>query len=114
MLPKPDFGVGSSHGNRHRDRGHMGNAEPSAVRAARFMPRARQAADPRGHGWIVRDLPTRRRLARPSAAPRIGPGVDPAPRRAVSAGCIEATPVVWKGVIYLGTRSGFFFAIGDK
>lgn len=29
-------------------------------------------------------------------------------------GCIEATPVVWKGVIYLGTRSGKFFAIGDR
>jgi outer membrane protein assembly factor BamB len=29
-------------------------------------------------------------------------------------GCIEATPAVWKGVIYLGTRSGHFFAIGDK
>lgn len=29
-------------------------------------------------------------------------------------GCIEATPVVWKGRIYLGTRSGYFFAIGDK
>jgi len=29
-------------------------------------------------------------------------------------GCIEATPAVWKGRIYLGTRSGKFFAIGDK
>ena len=30
------------------------------------------------------------------------------------AGCIEATPAVWKGRIYLGTRSGYFFALGDK
>ncbi len=28
-------------------------------------------------------------------------------------GCIESTPTVWKGRIYLGTRSGKFFAIGD-
>lgn len=28
-------------------------------------------------------------------------------------GCIESTPVVWKGRIYLGTRGGQFFAIGD-
>lgn len=28
-------------------------------------------------------------------------------------GCIESTPAVWKGRIYLGTRSGYFFAIGD-
>jgi len=27
--------------------------------------------------------------------------------------CIEATPVVWKGRIYVGTRGGFEFAIGD-
>lgn len=29
-------------------------------------------------------------------------------------GCIESTPAVWKGRIYLGTRSGKFFAIGDR
>jgi outer membrane protein assembly factor BamB len=28
-------------------------------------------------------------------------------------GCIESTPAVWKGRIYVGTRSGRFFAIGD-
>jgi len=28
-------------------------------------------------------------------------------------GCIESTPVVWKGRIYLGTRSGQFVAVGD-
>ncbi len=27
--------------------------------------------------------------------------------------CIEATPAVWKGRIYVGTRGGFEFAIGD-
>ncbi len=27
--------------------------------------------------------------------------------------CIEATPAVWKGVIYVGTRDGYFYAIGD-
>ena len=27
--------------------------------------------------------------------------------------CIEATPAVWKGRIYVGTRGGFAFAIGD-
>ncbi len=28
-------------------------------------------------------------------------------------GCIESTPAVWKGRIYVGTRAGQFFAIGD-
>lgn len=27
-------------------------------------------------------------------------------------GCIESTPVVWKGRIYVGTRGGFFHALG--
>jgi outer membrane protein assembly factor BamB len=34
-------------------------------------------------------------------------------RLQLPAGCIEATPAVWKSVIYLGTRSGYFLAIGD-
>lgn len=29
-------------------------------------------------------------------------------------GCIESTPVVWKGRIYIGTRGGFFHALGDR
>ena len=28
-------------------------------------------------------------------------------------GCIESTPAVWKGRIYVGTRGGRFYAIGD-
>jgi outer membrane protein assembly factor BamB len=28
-------------------------------------------------------------------------------------GCIEATPAVWKGRIYIGTRAGHLFVIGD-
>ena len=28
-------------------------------------------------------------------------------------GCIESTPTVWQGRIYLGTRAGGFYAIGD-
>ena len=28
-------------------------------------------------------------------------------------GCIESTPAVWKGRLYVGTRAGRFFAIGD-
>ena len=28
-------------------------------------------------------------------------------------GCIESTPTVWKGRIYVGTRSGQFLAVGD-
>ena len=28
-------------------------------------------------------------------------------------GCIESTPAVWDGRIYLGTRAGRFWAIGD-
>ena len=28
-------------------------------------------------------------------------------------GCIESTPAVWDGAIYLGTRGGTFFALRD-
>ena len=28
-------------------------------------------------------------------------------------GCIEATPAVWNGTIYVGTRGGKFFALSD-
>lgn len=28
-------------------------------------------------------------------------------------GCIESTPAVWKGRIYVGTKSGFFLSVGD-
>jgi outer membrane protein assembly factor BamB len=28
-------------------------------------------------------------------------------------GCIESTPAVWQGRIFVGTRAGRFFAIGD-
>jgi outer membrane protein assembly factor BamB len=28
-------------------------------------------------------------------------------------GCIESTPAVWNGRIYVGTRGGAFFALGD-
>ncbi|MFQ5517380.1 MAG: PQQ-binding-like beta-propeller repeat protein, partial [Acidimicrobiia bacterium] len=29
------------------------------------------------------------------------------------AGCIESTPAIWKGRIYVGDRAGFFYAFGD-
>jgi outer membrane protein assembly factor BamB len=29
-------------------------------------------------------------------------------------GCIEATPAVWKGMIFVGTRAGGMYAIGDR
>ncbi|MBD0283100.1 MAG: PQQ-binding-like beta-propeller repeat protein [Thermoleophilaceae bacterium] len=29
-------------------------------------------------------------------------------------GCIEATPAVWKGMIFVGTRAGAMYAIGDR
>jgi outer membrane protein assembly factor BamB len=32
----------------------------------------------------------------------------------VDGGCIESTPAVWEGMIYLGTRSGGFYGIGDR
>ena len=31
-----------------------------------------------------------------------------------SAGCIESTPAVWDGVLYVGSRDGGFYAIGDR
>ncbi len=42
------------------------------------------------------------------------PGVDPKELWTVTlGGCIESTPAVWKGRIYVGTRAGHVFAIGD-
>lgn len=29
-------------------------------------------------------------------------------------GCIESTPVVWRGRIYVGSRGGYFHAVGDR
>jgi outer membrane protein assembly factor BamB len=29
-------------------------------------------------------------------------------------GCIESTPIVWKGSIYVGSRDGGFYALGDE
>ena len=31
-----------------------------------------------------------------------------------ASGCIESTPVVWKGTIYVGSRDGRFYAFGEK
>jgi hypothetical protein len=43
------------------------------------------------------------------------PGADPPELWSVElGGCIESTPAVWKGRIYVGTRAGRFFAIGDR
>jgi len=28
-------------------------------------------------------------------------------------GCIESTPAVWKGRIYVGTRGGYMYALSD-
>ncbi len=33
---------------------------------------------------------------------------------AVSQGCIESTPAMWNGRLYVGSRDGFFYAIGDR
>jgi outer membrane protein assembly factor BamB len=42
------------------------------------------------------------------------PGTDPEELWTVElGGCIESTPAVWQGRIYVGTRAGRFFAIGD-
>jgi outer membrane protein assembly factor BamB len=59
-------------------------------------------ADCRGtiHAWDVRDPdhvpPLRWEFHLPSGA------------------CIESTPAVWKGRLYVGARDGFFYAIGDR
>ena len=31
----------------------------------------------------------------------------------ISDGCIESTPVVWNGNLYVGSRDGYFYAIGE-
>ncbi|NNL47876.1 MAG: PQQ-binding-like beta-propeller repeat protein, partial [Acidimicrobiia bacterium] len=42
---------------------------------------------------------------------------DPRSPRTVSqfdlnSGCIESTPTIWKGTIYVGARDGYFYAFG--
>jgi outer membrane protein assembly factor BamB len=32
---------------------------------------------------------------------------------AVGSGCIESTPAVWEGRLYVGSRDGFFYALGE-
>ena len=49
----------------------------------------------------------------------LGPAGDrvepPTPRWTVElGGCIESTPAVWDGRIFVGTRTGEFYAIGDR
>jgi outer membrane protein assembly factor BamB len=43
-----------------------------------------------------------------------GPQAPPAHRWSfrIGGGCIESTPAVWQGVVYVGTRAGAFHAIG--
>jgi outer membrane protein assembly factor BamB len=42
------------------------------------------------------------------------PRVQPAERWSVTiGGCIESTPAVWEGRIFVGTRGGRFFSLGD-
>jgi outer membrane protein assembly factor BamB len=31
----------------------------------------------------------------------------------VGSGCIEATPAIWKGAMYVGNRDGYFYRVGD-
>jgi len=43
------------------------------------------------------------------------PWIDPPELWRVSLdGCVEATPAVWNGVLYVGARDGGFYAIGDR
>ena len=35
-------------------------------------------------------------------------------RQTAPGGCIESTPAVWKGKIYVGSRDGYIYAFGDK
>jgi outer membrane protein assembly factor BamB len=49
------------------------------------------------HAWDVRDTK-----------------VDPPQRWQVDlGGCIEATPAVWNGRVYIGSRNGYLYALGD-
>jgi outer membrane protein assembly factor BamB len=42
------------------------------------------------------------------------PTVDPPELWQVPLGnCIESTPAVWNGRVYIGTRGGFVYGIGD-
>ena len=43
------------------------------------------------------------------------PMVDPPQLWSVSlGGCIESTPAVWRGRIFVGTRGGYLYALGDR
>jgi outer membrane protein assembly factor BamB len=32
----------------------------------------------------------------------------------VAGGCIESTPAMWNGRLYVGSRDGYFYAVGDR
>jgi outer membrane protein assembly factor BamB len=32
----------------------------------------------------------------------------------VAAGCLESTPAMWNGRLYVGSRDGYFYAVGDR
>jgi hypothetical protein len=32
----------------------------------------------------------------------------------VATGCLESTPAAWNGRMYVGSRDGYFYAIGDR
>ena len=43
------------------------------------------------------------------------PAVQPRERwRVQLSGCIESTPAVWNGMIWVGTRGGAIYGIGDR
>ena len=43
------------------------------------------------------------------------PSIQPRERwRVQLSGCIESTPAVWDGMIWVGTRGGAIYGIGDR
>jgi outer membrane protein assembly factor BamB len=32
----------------------------------------------------------------------------------INIGCIESTPIVWENKIFIGSRDGYFYCIGEK
>lgn len=46
---------------------------------------------------------------------RLAPFRDPAPMWSLDLGeCLESTPAVWQGWLYVGTREGYLFGIADR
>lgn len=99
-------------GLRHGHRGRAGRGEPADRPGGVAHPAARPDVDvagPRRRSAHRRRLHGRAARLRHRGPGRQAPGTLARPAR----GCIESTPAVWHGKIFVGTRGGAIYGIGE-